>query len=799
MVNSKIVMFFDSFNLREDMVSLRKRMNLGKKVSPTGSHRLGVLPPGPYRVGRANWDSQTTKLFLQLAIKEIETEGRGTTQLSNYSMRNIAAELSATTGELITLKQCKNRYGVLKRDWQAWILLADSRRGATGLGWNPVTGTFTAPDYFWANLIAQNECVAKFRDHLLEHEELMQRVFEKVTTTSSLQCTPGAEGELGMGADGRQALATDNDDQTETDGEGNTVGIENGDEIDSEYTSAEHGRGTPLCSQQGTNNPLFPQYGTGTTNPSSRQQGNRSSPFVTHHADTNTPHFPQHASTNTHPASQHVTTSPTPFPQHEYGLLEILGMNCVGIMCEEISPHIHGYHQQYRNEGNELPNVNYPSAHQQSNELYQNGEGFVNMSRVNSTGLGIEAQAGYDNWEWMNNNNGNAGSSGTNVYDDDADSEYSIPADEFYAEIEEDEMLVDILTVALLHAIQILRMPQRLPFRTCPLSGKAYLYKLMNARDERFQLELCMPKDTFAKIVKELQEFYGWSSSRMKKDGVDCCESFAMFMHLLRAHSNRRTQERFQHSGDTVNRHVHKILACMRRGFTVDKLKPTRRQDETHEYLDRRNFYKPFKGNCIGAIDGTHVMIRCKKKEDEKRFFSRKGYATQNIMAVCDFDLTFVFASAGWEGIYYDYSIFKRNVLNPRYRFPKPNARKYYLVDAGYPNRPSFLAPYKGYRFGFLALMPWYEMPTQVDLVLASMAIHNYIRRDRELDDFFAPISLAYEYAFEDLPDEDPDLEDRLDNRDDIVDEDNVPEMNDVRNNIRSALRRLRRRGYKAA
>ncbi|KAG5543672.1 hypothetical protein RHGRI_016433 [Rhododendron griersonianum] len=95
-----------------------------------------------------------TRLFLQLAIKEIEAKGRGTTQLSNNSLRNIAAELSARTGEVITLKQCKNRYGVLKRDWQAWILLADSRRGATGLGMNPVTGTFTTPDHFWANLIA---------------------------------------------------------------------------------------------------------------------------------------------------------------------------------------------------------------------------------------------------------------------------------------------------------------------------------------------------------------------------------------------------------------------------------------------------------------------------------------------------------------------------------------------------------------------------------------------------------------------------------------------------------------------
>ncbi|XP_058215821.1 uncharacterized protein LOC131326925 [Rhododendron vialii] len=162
--------------------------------------------------------------------------------------------------------------------------------------------------------------------------------------------------------------------------------------------------------------------------------------------------------------------------------------------------------QQFVEENNSLPHLYANSDFRQSH---------------NSTGHGIEAQVGYDNWEWMNNNNGNASSS-TNVFGDDADSEYSIPNDEFYAEFEEDELLVDLLTIALLHAIQILRMPQRLPFHTSSLSGKAYVHELMTSRDERFQLELCMPKDTFAKIVHELQGIYGWSSSRMKNDGVDC-------------------------------------------------------------------------------------------------------------------------------------------------------------------------------------------------------------------------------------------------------------------------------------
>lgn len=52
-----------------------------------------------------------------------------------------------------------------------------------------------------------------------------------------------------------------------------------------------------------------------------------------------------------------------------------------------------------------------------------------------------------------------------------------------------------------------------------------------------------------------------------------------MFMHLQRGNTNLETQERFQHSGEIVNRHVHKILNCMKIGFTANKLKPTRCQE----------------------------------------------------------------------------------------------------------------------------------------------------------------------------------------------------------------------------
>ncbi|KAF7149867.1 hypothetical protein RHSIM_Rhsim02G0172800 [Rhododendron simsii] len=331
----------------------------------------------------------------EILNSEIEAEDRGMTQLSNNSLRNIAAEINAMTGEMINLKQCKNRYGILKQNWQTWILLADSRKGATGLGMNPVTGVMDNPG--WGN--------------------------------------SGSANDIGRGHSTLVVLLG--------------------------YWKLEFTRKnipTLILGMEGMNFPTL----------TLRNEGN------------------------------------------ELGL-------------QGLSDNV-PRDQQFVEQYNSSPHLHASSNFQQTQD---------------SRGHGTEPQARYDNWEWMNNNNGNVSSS-TNVFDGDNDSKYSIPANEFYVEIAEDELLVNLATLALLHAIQILHRPQRLSFHTCLLSAN----------------------------------------------------------------------------------------------------------------------------------------------------------------------------------------------------------------------------------------IPWYEMPTQVEFVLALMAIHNYIRRDKEPDDFFTPVRLTYEYVFEDLPDEDPKMEDRLDERDDIVDED---------------------------
>ncbi|KAL4374529.1 hypothetical protein AHAS_Ahas05G0190900 [Arachis hypogaea] len=149
-------------------------------------------------------------------------------------------------------------------------------------------------------------------------------------------------------------------------------------------------------------------------------------------------------------------------------------------------------------------------------------------------------------------------------------------------------------------------------------------------------------------------------------------------------------------------------------------------------------------------------------------------------MVVCDWDMCFIFALSGWEGIAHDARVFDNAITAPTMNFSHPPPGKYYLVDAGYPTPKGYIGPYKceryhlanfrrsfGFinhnevfnyyhsslrctiertfgvwknRFAILRHMPKFKIETQV---CAIMTIHNFIRRHSETDSEFN----QYEHA----------------------------------------------------
>ncbi|XP_052620836.1 uncharacterized protein LOC128126768 [Lactuca sativa] len=170
-------------------------------------------------------------------------------------------------------------------------------------------------------------------------------------------------------------------------------------------------------------------------------------------------------------------------------------------------------------------------------------------------------------------------------------------------------------------------------------------------------------------------------------------------------------------------------------------------------------------------------------QKDEVKYIGRKGYATQNIMIVCDFNMCFTFVWTSWEGTAHDTRIFNEALQRPDLNFPYPTGDKYYVVDVGYQNTRGYLAPYKDtniryhlpdFRRGHTAAIReprgpkekfnylhsslrniiertfgvwkarWtllrdmhvnYKYKNQVRIVIASMTIHNYTRKVGRFDE----------------------------------------------------------------
>lgn len=89
-----------------------------------------------------------------------------------------------------------------------------------------------------------------------------------------------------------------------------------------------------------------------------------------------------------------------------------------------------------------------------------------------------------------------------------------------------------------------------------------------------------------------------------------------------------------------------------------------------HPKLQEARFWPHFK-DCIDAIDGTHIPIVVPLSEQPK-YFGCHGYASQNVMAVCDFDMHFIFVVTGCAGSVHDARVLLDTLVTCKEQFPFP-------------------------------------------------------------------------------------------------------------------------------
>jgi DDE superfamily endonuclease len=111
--------------------------------------------------------------------------------------------------------------------------------------------------------------------------------------------------------------------------------------------------------------------------------------------------------------------------------------------------------------------------------------------------------------------------------------------------------------------------------------------------------------------------------------------------------------------------------------------------------IQENNSFFPYFKDCIGAIDGSHILVSPPERE-RIPYRNRKGFLSQNVLAACDFDAKFTMVLAGWEGSVADSMLWLESRRIGALPIPEG---KYLLGDAGFANCDSCITPYRGVRY----------------------------------------------------------------------------------------------------
>jgi hypothetical protein len=106
----------------------------------------------------------------------------------------------------------------------------------------------------------------------------------------------------------------------------------------------------------------------------------------------------------------------------------------------------------------------------------------------------------------------------------------------------------------------------------------------------------------------------------------------------------------------------HEVLKCMRK-LAKDNIVPRDPTFSTDYARVRENCFWPYFKGAIGAIDGSHVKVIV-PVDKVVNHTCRQGYTSQNVLAICDFDMRFTFVIASWPGAAHDMHILNHALAN---------------------------------------------------------------------------------------------------------------------------------------
>ncbi|XP_058106251.1 uncharacterized protein LOC131249457 [Magnolia sinica] len=229
------------------------------------------------------------------------------------------------------------------------------------------------------------------------------------------------------------------------------------------------------------------------------------------------------------------------------------------------------------------------------------------------------------------------------------------------------------------------------PSRFGDLERRKLINSIIRAGDNECVAQLRMNKATFFNLCS----FFRDRNLLLNGKHVSLEEQLVMFLHMVEHNvRNRVIGHRFIRSGETVSRYFSKAVDAIVGLYPEFVKLPS--ADTPVEILANSNWSDYFQ-DCIGAIDGTHILAYVPVLESAT-YRNKKGVLSQNVLGACTFDIKFVYVLAGWEGSASDARVLQSALTHSIDRLTLPEG-KYYVVDAGYAHSSGFTAPFRGVRY----------------------------------------------------------------------------------------------------
>ncbi|KAL1222747.1 Protein ALP1-like [Cardamine amara subsp. amara] len=309
-------------------------------------------------------------------------------------------------------------------------------------------------------------------------------------------------------------------------------------------------------------------------------------------------------------------------------------------------------------------------------------------------------------------------------------------------------------------AVTTLSIPKEVSSNISISDNNKFVYQILNGPNEHCFENFRMDKPVFYKLCDLLQT----KGLLRHTNRIKIEEQLAIFLFII-GHNlrTRAVQELFSYSGETISRHFNNVLNAVI-AISMDFFQSNSNSQTLEDDDDDDSRFYPYFKDCVGVVDSFHIPVMV-GVDEQGPFRNNNGLLTQNVLAASSFDLRFNYVLAGWEG-----SASNQQVLNAaltrRNKLQIPQG-KYYIVDNKYQNLPGFIAPYPGVstdsreeeakemfnerhkllhraihrtfgalkeRFPILLSAPPYPLQTQVKLVIAACALHNYVRLEKPDD-----------------------------------------------------------------